>query len=144
MSSRDTASTGSLKQKSLKSFFSKTPAGSKIPKTPAPKLLQKSVTSVSSASDAKNKSNIPRSLLEIDPKTPESRLTDLRALNSSAADSTRSVAWSHKAGSTPPTSDPIPIEQDEDEDVVMLSSKENHITSVSNIFIFKRVERENC
>jgi hypothetical protein len=47
------------------------------------------------------------------------------------------MAYSHKAGSIPPTSDPIPIEQDEDE---MLSS---HIKSVS-VFIFKSVERESC
>ena len=148
MSSRDTASKDSLKQKSLKSFFSKAPAvgcGTKDPKTPAPKPLQKSVTSVSSASNAKYKSNIPRSSSEIDPpKTPESRLTDLRALNSSAAGSTRSVAWSHKAASTPPTSDPIPIELDENEDVVMLSSEENHVTAIKSvsIFIFKSVKRE--
>ena len=148
MSSRDTASTDSLKQKSLKSFFSKAPAvGSKTPKTPAPKPLQKSVTSVSSASNAKYKSNIPHSSSEIDPpKTPESSLTDLRALNSSAAGSTRSVAWSNRAGSTPPTSDPIPIEQDEDEDVVMLSSDKSHVTSIKTvrIFIIKSVKREKC
>jgi hypothetical protein len=103
---------------------------------------QKSAASVSNlnASNAKYKSDIARSSSDIDPpKTPESRLTDLRALNSSAADSTRSVAWSHsKGGSTPPTSDPIPIEQDEDEDVVMLSNEGNHVTSiksVSNIYI---------
>ena len=139
MSSRDTASTDSLKQKSLTSFFSKGPAVghvSKTPKTPAPKPLRKSVTSVSSASNAKYKSNIPRSSSEIDPKTPESRLADLRALNSSAAGSTRSVAWSHKTGSTPPTSDPIPTEQDEDDDVVMLSNEENHVTSLKSVSIF--------
>jgi DNA mismatch repair protein MSH6 len=132
-----------MKQKSLTSFFSKAPvagSGSKAPKTPAAKPLQKSAASVSNASNAKYKSDIARSSSDIDPpKTPESRLTDLRALNSSAADSTRSVAWSHsKGGSTPPTSDPIPIEQDEDEDVVMLSNEGNHVTSiksVSNIYI---------
>jgi DNA mismatch repair protein MSH6 len=146
MSSRDTASTDSLKQKSLTSFFSKAPAvgcGSKAPKTPG--SIQKSATSASSASNAKYKSNIPRSLSEIDPpKTPESRLTDLRALNSSAADSTRSVTWSHKAGSTPPTSDPIPIEQDEDEDVVMLSSEGNHVTSIKSVSIFLFKSREDA
>ena len=53
------------------------------------------------------------------------------------AASTRSVASSHKTGSTPPTSDPIPI--DEDEDVLMFSDEENQvisIKSVSTIFIF--------
>ena len=140
MSSRNTASTDPLKQKSLKSFFSKAPAvgrSSKAPKTQAPKPLEESVTSVSSASNANYKSDIPCSSSEIDPpKTPESRLTDLRALNSSAAGSTRSVTWSHKAGSTPPTSDPIPIEQDEDEDVVMLSSEKNHVTSIKSVSIY--------
>jgi hypothetical protein len=63
-------------------------------------------------------------------------LTDLRALKSSAAGRTRSVAWSHKAGSAPPTSDPTPIEQDEDEDVVMLPTEKNHVTSVS-IYIYE-------
>ena len=143
MSSKDTASTDSLKQKSLTSFFSKGPAvgcGSKVPKTPASKPLQKSVTSVSSASNAKYKSNVPRSSSEIDPKTPESRLTDLGALNSSAAGSTRSVAWSQKAGSTPPTSDPIPIEQSEDDDVVMLSNEENHVASIKSVSIYLYIE----
>ena len=136
MSSRDTASANSLKQKSLKSFFSKAPAGSKTPKSPTSKPLQKSASSVSSASDATYNPSIPRSSSEIEPpKTPESRLTDLRALNSSAAGSARSVAWSQKAGSTPPTSDPIPIEQDEDEDVVMLSSEKNHVTSLKSVSI---------
>lgn len=140
MSSRDTASANSLKQKSLKSFFSKAPAGSNAPKTPASKPLQKPVTSVSNASNATYKSNIPRSVSVVDsPKTPESRLTDLQALNSSAAGSTRSVASSHKAGSTPPTSDPIPIEQDEDEDVVMLSS-DKHVTSTKSVSIYLYLE----
>ena len=48
----------------------------------------------------------------------------------------RSVAWSHKAESTPPTSDLIPIEQDEDEDVVMPSTEARkiapHLVSIYN------------
>jgi DNA mismatch repair protein MSH6 len=132
-----------LKQKSLKTFFSKAPAGSMTAKTPVSKPLQKSVSSVSSASNATYKADTPHSSSEIDPpKTPESRLIDSRALNSSAAGSTRSVAWSHKAASTPPTSDPIPIEQDEDEDVDMLSSEKNDVTSIKSVSTFKSVKKE--
>ena len=44
----------------------------------------------------------------------------------------------------PPTSDPIPMEQDEDEDVIMLSSEKNHVSSIKSvsIFISKSVKRE--
>ncbi|KAF8815726.1 DNA mismatch repair protein Msh6 [Phlegmacium glaucopus] len=140
MSAKDTAATDSLKQKSLTSFFSKGPAvastsssASKgMPKTPAGKALQKSVASISSTFNAKYKSNLPLSSPGIDPKTPESRSNDLRALNSSAAASTRSVASSHRTGSTPPTSDPIPIDVDEEEDVAMLSGEEIQATSIKS------------
>lgn len=134
MSAKDTTSTDSLKQRSLTSFFSKGPAvgsGSKAtPKTPA-KTIQKSATD---ASNTKHNSNLPRSPPEIDPKTPESRLADLRALNSSAAASTRSVASSHRTGSTPPTSDPIDV--DEDEDVVMLSDDENQVIPIKSVSVY--------
>lgn len=53
------------------------------------------------------------------------------------------MAWSHKAGSTPPTSDPIPIEQNEDEDVVMLSNENSHVASIKSVSIlYFRVLKE--
>jgi hypothetical protein len=80
----------------------------------------------------------------MDPKIPESCLTDLRALHSSAVASARSVASSHRTASSPPTSDPIPIDLDEDEDVVMLSGDENQVISIKSvhIFIFGSFEKE--
>ena len=128
MSAKDTTSTDSLKQKSLTSFFSKGPAVGSTPKTPAVKTFNPS-----SASNAKYKSNLPSSSPERNPKTPESRSTDLRALNSSAAASARSATWSHGTGSTPPTSDPIPIDVDEGGDVVMLSDEERQVTSIKSV-----------
>ena len=114
------------------------------PKTLVGKSLQKSVASISNASDAKYKPNLPHSSLEMDPKIPESCLTDLRALHSSAVASARSVALSHRTASSPPTSDPIPIDLDEDEDVVMLSGDENQVISIKSvhIFIFGSFEKE--
>ncbi|KAF8155583.1 muts domain V-domain-containing protein [Crassisporium funariophilum] len=96
-----------MKQKSLTSFFSKPPpASSSTPsgtssalKTPAAKLKPKSKPALPSSSPG-------------EPVTPDSRFhVDVRALNSSAVASSG-------GGSTPPTSDPIPV------DVDMLSADE--------------------
>jgi len=101
-------STDSLKQKSLTSFFGKGPAVSTKPpaafKTPAPKakLTGEEKSQSASSSLQKNASKVQYSSSPNEPKTPDSRYLDTRALNSS-------VASSHRA-SSPPTSDPIDVD----------------------------------
>ncbi|EAU89431.2 DNA mismatch repair protein msh6 [Coprinopsis cinerea okayama7 len=103
------ASTESLKQKSLMSFFAKAPAGgsSSSSKTePKPKAKPTATPVSNGKSDAmKPRETMPPSS-PLAPKTPESKGMDTRMLNSSAAAS----STSSRIMSTPPTSDPIDID----------------------------------
>jgi DNA mismatch repair protein MSH6 len=121
------ASSDSLNQKSLTSFFGKGPAVSTKPpptfKTPASKaktVVEGKTPSASSGSLQKNASELHHSSSPNEPKTPDLRFPDAHALNSSAAPSSV-VSFRHM--SSPPTSDPI--------DVDMVSSDAEHVQASS-------------
>jgi len=108
------ASSDSLNQKSLTSFFGKGPVVStksspafQTPASKAKTIVEGKTPSASSSSLQKNVSEVQHSSSPNEPKTPDSRYLDAHAVNSSAAAS--SVASLRRATS-PPTSDPIDVD----------------------------------
>ncbi|TEB23394.1 DNA mismatch repair protein msh6 [Coprinellus micaceus] len=102
MPPKNQASTETLKQKSLMSFFSKTPAGAPkaTPKLKTP-VAKADASSLSSKSTSKPRMSAALSS-PLQPKTPDSKVLDARALTSSVGPSSPT---SSRGVSTPPTSD---------------------------------------
>lgn len=111
MAPKAKTSTENMKQKSLMGWFAKSPADK-------PKATPKAP-------------NASRSKAVANPVTPESKKPDVRALSSSvAASSTSSLGRGSNANDTPPTSDPIDVDM-EDEHITARAK------SVSTVYVMR-------
>lgn len=111
-----------FKQKSLTSFFSKTPNGASSSQAkPVPKPVIRKSSAMSASEDASGTAH--------EPHTPETKAVNARAIASSVVASSSS-----RIASTPPTSDPIDVDMLSDGEAE--AGKRAHVKSVVSPYLF--------